>query len=70
MSDELDSLILRTLRRIDEWMDRMATRLSEFVGRTGLLRQGYASVSRGLDRIDLRMERIERRLDLAGEQIS
>jgi tetrahydromethanopterin S-methyltransferase subunit G len=67
MSDEPDSLVLRYLRRIDERMDRVETRLSELVGRTGLLEQGYASVSRRLDQIDLRIERIERRLDLVGE---
>jgi hypothetical protein len=70
MSDEPDSLLLRTLRRIDERMDRVETRLSELVGRVGLLEQGYASVSRRLDQIDLRVERIERRLDLVGEHTS
>jgi tetrahydromethanopterin S-methyltransferase subunit G len=70
MSDEPDSLVLRYLRRIDERMDRVETRLSELVGRTGLLEQGYAGVSRRLDQIDLRIERIERRLDLVGEHTS
>jgi tetrahydromethanopterin S-methyltransferase subunit G len=70
MSDEPDSLVLRYLRRIDERMDRVETRLSELVGRVGLLEQGYASVSRRLDQIDLRIERIEHRLDLVGEHTS
>jgi hypothetical protein len=67
MSDEPESLVLRCLRRIDERMDRMETRLSELVGRTGLLEQSYASVSRRLDQIEFRMERIEHRCDLIGE---
>ena len=66
MSDEPDSLVLRYLRRIDERMDRVERRLSELVGRTGLLEQGYASVSRRLDQIDLCIERIERCLDPVG----
>jgi hypothetical protein len=43
------------------------TRLSELVGRTGLLEQSYAGVARLLDQMELCMERIERRLDLIGE---
>jgi hypothetical protein len=70
MSDESDSLVLRTLHRIGERMDRLETRVSELVGRTSLLEQGYAGVSRTLDQIDLRMERIERRLDLVSEHTS
>ena len=70
MSDEPDSLVIRCLRRIDERMDRVETRLSELMGRTGLSEQGYASVSRRLDQIDLRIERIERRPDLVGEHTS
>jgi tetrahydromethanopterin S-methyltransferase subunit G len=70
MSDEPDSLVLRTLRRIDERMDQVKMRLSELVGRTGLWEQDYAGVSRRLDQIDLRVEPIEHRLDLASGQTS
>jgi tetrahydromethanopterin S-methyltransferase subunit G len=70
MRDEPDNLVLRCLRRIDERMERVETRLSELVGRTGLLEQGYAGVSRRLDQIDVRIERVERRLDLIDGHIS
>jgi len=67
MSDKLDSLVFRYLRRIDERMNHVETRLSELVSFTGLLEQSYASVSRRLDQIEFRMERLEHRLDLSGE---
>jgi hypothetical protein len=64
MSDERESLVRRYRRRNDE---RMETRMSELVGRTGFLDRTYASASRRSDQIEFRMERIQRRLDLIGE---
>ncbi len=71
MSDEPDNLVLAYLRGMDEKLDR----LSETVADTGrcmtsletkvaLLHGDFASQSERIDRIDLRLARIEWRLDV------
>ncbi|MEA2756661.1 MAG: hypothetical protein QOJ54_2950 [Aliidongia sp.] len=79
MSDEPDSLILRLLRRIDDKVDRLIEsvgdlkgRVASLVERTGRVQAELASIhgdfagrSVRIDRIEGRLERIERRLDLS-----
>lgn len=61
---EIDNLILEHLRAIRETQDRHTEDLREIKGRLGILEQQYASVSNRLDRMDERVGRIEKRLDL------
>jgi chromosome segregation ATPase len=71
MAENIESLTLTYLRRIDEKVDRLANDMREVKERLGILEEQYAtlerqyaSVSRRLDTLDQRVERIERRLDL------
>ena len=63
MSDDPDNLMLVYLRRIDAKVDGLREDVVEVKQRLGFLEEQYASISRRVDRIDLRLERIER-LDL------
>lgn len=73
MADEnqSDNLILRYLRRIDEKLDGVRDDVSEIKTRLGRLVNDVAQVhvalaehSTRLDRVTMRIERIERRLEL------
>ena len=55
MSDEPENLVLVYLRRIDQRLDRVETKLD------------IAAVNARLDNLDRRLTRIERRLDLVGQ---
>ncbi|MGI9409891.1 MAG: hypothetical protein ACR2OV_07445 [Hyphomicrobiaceae bacterium] len=69
MADDTDNLVLEHLRHIRGRIDTMVgdiadlklrmTNLEDVIGR------GYTALNRRLDRHDERLERIERRLDLA-----
>jgi predicted nuclease with TOPRIM domain len=68
---ETDNLILEHLRAIRGTLDRHSDELREIKERIGILETGvgnlgaqYASLSTRLDRLDDRVARIERRLDL------
>jgi predicted nuclease with TOPRIM domain len=68
---ETDNLILEHLRPIRGTLDRHSDELREIKERIGILETGvgnlaaqYASLSTRLDRLDDRVARIERRLDL------
>jgi chromosome segregation ATPase len=72
MIGDVENLILERLRRIDGRLDTMQNDIRELKERMGHLerRQAelalqYATPSTRVDRIDLRLERIERRLDPA-----
>ncbi len=64
MSDGPDNLVLALLRRIDANQAEIRQDIREIKERLGFLEGSYASLSRRVDRIDLRLERIEQRLDL------
>jgi uncharacterized protein YigA (DUF484 family) len=71
MSNEPDNAVLRYLRRIDEKLDRLAEDVRDLKGRMttletqmGLVQMGLARQSEHIDRMEIRLERIERRLDL------
>lgn len=64
MNDNVESLILERLRRIEDKLDTEIERGMETRERLGHLEEGIASISRRVDRIDSRLNRIERRLEL------
>jgi hypothetical protein len=71
MSDAPDNLILVYLRRIDEKLDRVVAsvadlgrRMTSLETKVALLHGDFAGQSERIDRMDLRLERIERRLDI------
>jgi chromosome segregation ATPase len=59
-----ESLVLEHLRAIREILDRHTEDLREIKSRLGILEQQYASLSTRLDRMDERVGRIEKRLEL------
>lgn len=68
--EEPDSLVLRYLRRISAEQEKQGARLIEVMERLGHLEVGMASLSRRIDRIDLRLDRVERRLELRDEEVA
>ncbi len=78
MSDQPENLILVYLRRIDQKVDGLADALRELKHRVGnpdivtgnlavVETSHYASLAGRLDRLDDRVDRIERRLGLIDE---
>jgi archaellum component FlaC len=65
MAEAPDNIMLVLLRRIDERTDRMAQDLHDVKVRVTALEEGLAGVNRRLDRLELRVDRIERRLELS-----
>jgi predicted nucleic acid-binding Zn-ribbon protein len=59
-----DSIVLEHLRHIRGAIDDMRDDIREIKQRAGSLEHQYANMSNRLDRMDVRIERIERRLDL------
>jgi hypothetical protein len=72
MTGDAENLILEGLRRIDGRLGTIQNDIRESKERLGHLERGqaelalqYATLSTRADRIDLRLQRIERRLDRA-----
>ena len=70
-SDQPENIMLVYLRRLDSKMDRLAEGLMDLSGRvtslehqSALLHGDFAGQSARMDRMENRLERIERRLDL------
>ncbi len=59
-----NELLLETLKAIQGTLMRLVDDIHEVKERLGILEMQYASLSNRLDRMDLRIERIERRLEL------
>jgi hypothetical protein len=59
-----NELLLETLKAIQGTLTRLVDDIHEVKERLGILEMQYASLSNRMDRMDLRIERIERRLDL------
>ena len=57
--------MLEHLRHIRSAVDGLRDDMREVKGRLGILESQYANLSNRLDRVDGRIERIERRLNLA-----
>ena len=72
MTGDVENLILERLRCIDGRLDTMQNDIRESKERLGHLERGqaeaalqYATLSTRVDRIDLRLQRVENRLELA-----
>jgi archaellum component FlaC len=65
MSDGADRLVLRFMRQVDAKLDRVIDDLGDIKIRVTNVEENLAPLNRRVDRMDLRMERIERRLALA-----
>ena len=67
MVDETDvaSHTLALLRRIDERTERMAEDLHDLKVRMSSVEANLAAMNRRMDRFEMGLERIERRLELA-----
>ena len=59
-----NELLLETLKAIQGTLMRPVDDIHEVKERLGILEMQYASLSNRMDRMDLRIERIERRLGL------
>ena len=66
MSGEPDKIFLIYPRRLDEKVDRLLDEMRDVKVRLTGVEENLAGVHRCLDRTDVRIDRIERRLDLAG----
>src|SRR5689334_7805666 len=62
---EPDSIVLEHLRHIRTVVDALRDDMREMKGRMGILENQYANLSARIDRLDARVERIERPLELA-----
>jgi phage shock protein A len=65
MTGQPDNLMPVYLRRTDEKVDRLSDDVRELKGCMVAVEENLAGVHRQIDRVELRIERIERRLDLA-----
>lgn len=65
MPDEPENLILQMPRRIDQKVDRLIDDVGDLKVRLTSVEEGLAGVNRRLDRLEMRTDRIERRLELA-----
>jgi archaellum component FlaC len=61
---ETDNIVLEHSRHIRGAIDDVRDDIREIKQRAGCLENQYANMSNRLDRMDIRIERIERRLDL------
>jgi len=68
MADEPDNILLQYMRRFDEKLDRVVDEMLDVKVRLTAVEQGLAGINRRLDPLELRVERIERRLDLVDQQ--
>ena len=59
-----NELLLETLKAIQGTLTRLVDDIHEVKERLGILEMQYASLSNRMDRMDLRIERIERRVGL------
>jgi septation ring formation regulator EzrA len=64
MADEPDNLVLVYLRRFDEKLDAVRLDIREIKPRLVVIEQQYGSISSRLNRLEDRLERLERGFDL------
>ncbi|ABD87961.1 hypothetical protein [Rhodopseudomonas palustris] len=67
MADEPDNLVLVYLRRLDEKLDRVLDDAHDLKVRMTAVEESIAGVNRRLDRLEWRVDRIERRLELTDQ---
>ena len=64
MADEPEDLLSVYMRRLDAKMDRLIDDMADVKIRLTNLEEGQAVMNRRMDRLEARVERIERSLDL------
>jgi hypothetical protein len=64
VSDGPDILVLRFMRQVDAKLDRIIDDLADVKVRVTNVEENLVALNRRADRMDLRVERIERRLGL------
>ncbi len=62
---EAESIVIEHLRYMRGTLDGVRDDIREMKGHIGTLESQYANISNRMDRLDGRVERIERRLNLA-----
>jgi predicted nucleic acid-binding Zn-ribbon protein len=67
MVDEPDNIVLMYLRRMDEKLDRLLDDVRDLKVRMTAVEEGVAGVNRRLDRLEVRVDRIERWLELTDQ---
>ena len=67
MATEPDNIVLQYLRRFDEKLDRVIDKMLDVKVRLTAVGEGLVGANRRLDRLEIRVERIERRLDLVDQ---
>jgi hypothetical protein len=67
MTSETDNIVLQYLHRFDAKLDRVIDERLDVKVRLTAVEEGLAGVNRRLDRLEIRGERIERRLDLVDQ---
>jgi len=67
MAEDPDNIVLVYLRRLDEKVDRIVDEMLDVKVRLTAVEEGLAGVNWRLDRLEIRVERIERRLDLVDQ---
>jgi archaellum component FlaC len=65
MADEPENIVLVMLRQIDERTERMVEDLQGSNVRVTAIGEGLVGVNRRLDRLEVRVERIEKRFELS-----
>ena len=66
MAEEPDNIVLGTLRRMDAKLDRVVEDLHDLKVRMTAVAEGLNVVQRRIDRLEDRVERLEKRFDLVG----
>ena len=61
---EPDNIVLIYFRRLDKRVDRLLDEMRDVKVRLTSVEENQAGVHRWMDRMDMRIERVERRLDL------
>ena len=64
MAEKPDNIILVMLRRIDARLERLVDDVQDLKIRMTHVVEGWAGVNRRLDRLEVRVDRIEKRLGL------
>jgi DNA repair ATPase RecN len=66
MVDDPDNLVLVMLRKIDQKIDRMSFDLHDVKVRMTAVEEGLTGIHRRMDRMEDRLDHVEKRLELSG----
>ena len=68
MAENTDNLVLEHLRYIRERVDRIDMNVRDLQIRVANIEEGQAALNRRFDHLDLRVDRVERRLEIVGTE--